>query len=224
VVARPDLVLNRRARYLAGEGPVRRALLEAARDVGARVHETTTLSELDEAARSIASDGTACVVLAGGDGSYMAGVTALVRAFGEAAVPPIALAPGGTVGTVARNWVEDRSARAVVTAAASAGALERATLRPTLRVTDDAGGDRVGFIFGAGLVARFFDARRGRGTRGPRQSSPGSSQAPSPAEHSPGAFSSRWQPRSRSTAAQRMRAPSAWCSRASCATSAFTCW
>jgi diacylglycerol kinase family enzyme len=157
VVARPDLVLNRRARYLAGEGPVRRALLEAARDVGARVHETTTLSELDEAARSIASGGTACVVLAGGDGSYMAGVSALVRAFGEGAVPPIALAPGGTVGTVARNWMADRGARAVVTAAASAAALEHATLRPTLRVTDDAGGDRVGFIFGAGLVARFFD-------------------------------------------------------------------
>jgi diacylglycerol kinase family enzyme len=87
----------------------------------------------------------------------MAGVTSLVRAFGGAPIPPVALAPGGTVGTVARNWVHDRSAVAVVQAAGSSGALERASLRPTLHVTDDAGGDRVGFIFGAGLVARFFD-------------------------------------------------------------------
>ena len=35
----------------------------------------------------------------------------------------------------------------------------------TLRVRDDAGGDRVGFIFGAGLVARFFDVY----DAGPRQ-------------------------------------------------------
>jgi diacylglycerol kinase family enzyme len=87
----------------------------------------------------------------------MGGVTALFRAFGDAPLPPVALAPGGTVGTLARNWVQGRSPRAVMKAASSSRALERASLRPTLRVTDDAGGDRVGFIFGAGLVARFFD-------------------------------------------------------------------
>jgi len=153
-----DLVLNRRARNLTEGGPIRRALLAAARDVGARVHETWTLVELDAAARAIAAAGTEGVVLAGGDGGHMAGVTALVRAFGDRPLPAIALAPGGTVGTVARDWRRGRgfgadAAREIVHRAASGATRTR---RPTLRVTDDRGGERVGFIFGAGLVAGFF--------------------------------------------------------------------
>ncbi len=155
-----DLVLNRRARRLAGDGPLRRAILDAAARAAVRVHETTSFEELDEAARAIAQRGSRGVILAGGDGSYMAGVTALARAFAPRALPAIALAPGGTVSTVARNWggpraTRDEAARALVEAVASGRA--RATARSTLRVTDDRGGDRVGFIFGAGLVARFFD-------------------------------------------------------------------
>ncbi|MGO8996196.1 MAG: diacylglycerol kinase family protein [Polyangiaceae bacterium] len=156
-----DLILNRHARHLAGDGPVRRALLDAARDVGADVHETTELSELETAARTIAARGSTSVILAGGDGSYMAGVTALVRAFGEKDLPPIALAPGGTVGTVARNWGGGRWGWG----AAGAGRIVRgvarhegsAIRRPTLHVTDDRGTDHVGFMLGAGLVAGFFD-------------------------------------------------------------------
>ncbi len=169
-----DLVLNRRARNLGDDSPIRRALLEAARDVGVCVHETSTIDELSEAARVIAGRGeSSCgprrgeaasvpsrVVLAGGDGSYMAGVTALVRAFGDSAIPPLAFAPGGTVGTTARNWSrtkkwDAREADSIVRAAATN--TSDGVPRPTLRVTDDRGGDRVGFIFGAGLVANFFD-------------------------------------------------------------------
>jgi diacylglycerol kinase (ATP) len=156
-----DLILNRHARHLAGDGPIRRALIAAARDVGADVHETGKLSELEAAARTIASRGSERIVLAGGDGSYMAGVTALVRAFGDRPLPPIALAPGGTVGTVARNWGGARggwgakgAARIIHAAARGEGAVVR---RPTLRVRDDRGTDLVGFMFGAGLVAGFFD-------------------------------------------------------------------
>ncbi|HEY2509387.1 MAG TPA: diacylglycerol kinase family protein [Polyangiaceae bacterium] len=162
-----DLVLNRRARHLVGDGPVRRALLEAAKKTGARVFETSTLAELDEAARAIAVNGAGRVVLAGGDGAYMAGVTALVRAFGDRPLPAVALAPGGTVGTIARNfrseggaslgrfqWNAAGAEHIVRGAAAGRGTAVR---RPTLRVVDDRGGDRVGFIFGAGLVASFFD-------------------------------------------------------------------
>jgi len=100
------------------------------------------------------------VILAGGDGSYMAGVTALARAFGHDAMPLLAFAPGGTVGTTARNWSrtmkwDAREADAIVRAAATNAGV--GVSRPTLHVTDDRGGDRVGFIFGAGLVASFFD-------------------------------------------------------------------
>jgi diacylglycerol kinase family enzyme len=166
-----DLVVNRNARNLGEGSPVRRALLEAAERYGARVHETRTLVELAAVARELAERGTSGVVLAGGDGSSMAGVTALWQAFGDA-MPPVALAPGGTVGVIARNLnagahggAAARAAR-IVRAVCEGTAVETST--PTLRVRDDAGGDRVAFIFGAGLVARFFDvydagARQGIG-------------------------------------------------------------
>src|SRR4051812_37538294 len=74
----------------------------------ARVFATSTLPELADACRAIASEGSDCVVLSGGDGTFMAGVTELARAFGDsedspAKLPVLALLPGGTVATVARN-------------------------------------------------------------------------------------------------------------------------
>jgi diacylglycerol kinase family enzyme len=153
---RADVIVNRNARRLAS-GALRDAIVDTAAREGALVHETRTIAELDDAARAIAARGSRGVVLAGGDGTYMAGVTALARAMGDA-LPPIGLAPGGTVATVARNWGMRGDARsgalAVVRAVArGAGTVER----PTLRVRDE-GGERIGFIFGAGLVSNFFDA------------------------------------------------------------------
>jgi hypothetical protein len=98
----------------------------------------------------------------------MAGTTALSRAFGDA-MPRVGFAPGGTVSTIARNWGY-RGPGAAYAARLVRSACEgtaRATRRPTLRVRDDRGGDRVGFIFGAGLVAGFFDAYYAGGILGP---------------------------------------------------------
>jgi diacylglycerol kinase family enzyme len=153
-----DLILNRNARRLAGgASALREALVGAA--PGTRIHETSSLEDLEAVAARIAARGTACVVLAGGDGSYTAGVTALARAFGPHALPPIALAPGGTVSTVARNWGlpgPSASYAARLMRAASERTAEWVQ-RPTLHVRDDRGGDSIGFIFGAGLVSRFFE-------------------------------------------------------------------
>lgn len=153
-----DLIVNRQARRLGAGSALRDTLARAAATYGARVHETRSLDELDRVAAELAARGTDAVVLAGGDGSHMGGLSALARAFGGA-LPRVALAPGGTVCTVARNLgMRGRAAswaEAAVRAACSAGA--RVEEHATLRVTDDAGGERVGFIFGAGLVARFFD-------------------------------------------------------------------
>ncbi len=101
-----DLVLNRNARNLCEGSPIRRALLTAASRHGARLHETRNLAELDAVAWGLAEGGTSAVVLAGGDGSALAGVSALSRVFGGT-VPPIALAPGGTVNIVAKNLDPD---------------------------------------------------------------------------------------------------------------------
>jgi diacylglycerol kinase family enzyme len=166
------IVINRAARRLAEGGGLRDVIVRAAGSEAA-VHETRHLSELGRVAARIAARGADVVVLAGGDGSYMAGVTALERAFGDAmpapgltpepplrsGMPAIALAPGGTVCTVAKNWGMRGAAHAYaerIVRAAIEGTGEVAR-RPTLRVRDDAGGDRIGFIFGAGLVASFFD-------------------------------------------------------------------
>jgi len=113
----------------------------------------------------------------------MAGVSALARAFGDAPLPPIAFAPGGTVGTVARNWgMSGEPVRYVARLLdAIADGSVRKTRRPTLRIRevaprahgepradgDDVGAtNRVGFIFGAGLVARFFELYEARGASG----------------------------------------------------------
>jgi methylmalonyl-CoA mutase cobalamin-binding subunit len=155
-----DVVLNLKAHGLARPGGIRGAIERAAERGRARVHETTTIDDLEEVARGIAARGTHGVVLAGGDGSYMAGLTALARAHAGRGLPPIAFAPGGTVCTVARNLGMTGGARAyaarIVEAACNGGT--RAVAQSTLRVRDDGGGDRVGFIFGAGLVLRFFEA------------------------------------------------------------------
>jgi diacylglycerol kinase family enzyme len=167
-----DIILNCNARHLGHDGPLRDAIAHEAQRFGALLHETRSLEELDRAARAIAARGSERVVLAGGDGSHMGGLSALGRALGGS-LPRVALAPGGTVCTVARNhgmrgdavsWTR-RLLRGVCEGTA------RAQRRPTLRVRDDTGGHRIGFIFGAGLVARFFDAyyaepRQGLATAG----------------------------------------------------------
>jgi diacylglycerol kinase family enzyme len=151
------LVVNRAARRLREDGPLLRALRPAGGAAWMRF-ETWTLADLEESVRELHAQGVRRVVLAGGDGTYMAGVTALRRAYGEA-MPEIAFAPGGTVSTTARNWGMHgdlvRHAERVLRAASSKDA--RVVLRPTLRVTTETRDDR-GFIFGAGLVASFFDA------------------------------------------------------------------
>lgn len=176
----PVLVLvNRRARRLARSGPILEAL--RAPVPGARVRETSSLAELDAVAAEIAREPPPAVVLAGGDGSYMAGVTAITRALSEVGrtdAPALALAPGGTAATVARNWgfrgggvleVGERAAARYAARLVSAVARgeARATPRPTLRVRD-AAGERVGFIVGAGLVSRFFEVYEREGAGGYR--------------------------------------------------------
>jgi diacylglycerol kinase (ATP) len=160
---RVEVVVNRTAgRLRAEDGPLLRAIRDGAARLGARVHETRSLDELEGVARAMAGRGVDTVVLAGGDGSTMAGVTALDRAFGGA-MPAVAMAPGGTVGTVARSFGVRGGSAAWVERVLRAASSEqpRFARTTTLRVRDAAGDERVGFIFGAGLVANFFGVYEG---------------------------------------------------------------
>jgi diacylglycerol kinase (ATP) len=163
------VVLNASARALHARSPMRRAIERAAARGGAELHATTTLAELEQVARAIAEKGPRAVVVAGGDGSHMNALSALARAWPTGVeLPAFALAPGGTMNTVARNLgmlrPSPESAARLVGAVCADQARSRVTA--TLRVTDESAGDRVGFIFGSALVARFFDLYY-RGATGP---------------------------------------------------------
>jgi diacylglycerol kinase (ATP) len=175
---RIDVIVNTTARLFATRpGLVDR--LHRACAGAAEVHDTASLGALDAAADAIAARGTDLVVLSGGDGTFMAGVTSLARAFGEARLPRLALLPGGTVATVARNWGLAGEPVVLLERLLRHRDHLRFVPRPTLRVSGatgatgaTAGGDgtrvdeRLGFIFGTGLVASFFDVYYARGARG----------------------------------------------------------
>ncbi len=171
------VIINRRAKRLRTPSELLREQCRAR--ATSRVFETESLDDLEAATRDVArvtegAAGPTTVVLAGGDGAYMAGVSALCRAFDGRALPRIALAPGGTVSTVAKNWSPPlfrgslHYSRRLLDAIAEGTV--RVTRRPTLLVratppardgAPSSGRDterivRVGFIFGAGLVANFF--------------------------------------------------------------------
>jgi diacylglycerol kinase (ATP) len=154
---RVEAVLNQNARGLREGSALGRRLGIIAERCGVRVHRTTTRSELDRVVGDMASRSVDAVILAGGDGSCTAGLSALALAFGPKRLPRIAIAPAGTVGTIAKNLGLAGRGRAerVMASVATGSVRERSC--PTLRVTDDRDVERIGFIFGAGLVARFFE-------------------------------------------------------------------
>lgn len=126
----------------------------------ATLRVTRSRAELRDAAHDAHAAGARIVVLCGGDGSYGAGVTAVAEAWGSADLPAFAFAPGGTVGTVARSLGVAVSGPAFdgiarVVHACVSGARERLETA-TLSVETELD-RRVGFIFGTGLVASFFE-------------------------------------------------------------------
>ena len=131
----------------------------------ATVSVTPSLTELDRVARMARERGAERVVLCGGDGTFMAGLTALEREYPQGALPELVFAPAGTVATVARNWGHARGLLQTVRRVLS-GAATPALIRPTLRIRDSSGAERVGFMFGTGLVARFFDRYYAAGAGG----------------------------------------------------------
>lgn len=164
--SRISVLLNRNARGLRHPEPILRALADV-RDC--RLFETHTLAEVDDIAARLAGEGPELVVLAGGDGSVMNGLSAIARAWEHKSaanptsaplkLPRFAIIPAGTVSTIASNLGLPRKAvpyaKELLQAAVSG--TTRVRKHATLRVRDNAGGSRLGFIFGTGLVAQFFE-------------------------------------------------------------------
>lgn len=134
--------------------------------------------------RELVADSCELLVLAGGDGTFMSGATSLVAALDGRSAPPLGLLPMGTVGTTARNFGDRGDPEVLIDRWLSVfGSAQRGSRgepahvgrvplveRPTLRIRAKRGGetidDRIGFIFGTGLVARFFEVYEAEGAGG----------------------------------------------------------
>ena len=164
---RIDVIVNPAARRYE-RSPSLVSRLRAVARGRAVFHATRDLAELDEVCAAAAAAGSELVVLTGGDGSLMAGTSAVARAFGDR-LPKIGFLPAGTAAVVSKNWGIRGEPAALLSRMLDGGRELRTSRRPTLRVRSERpGGDeeRVGFIFGTGLVARFFDLYYEDGARG----------------------------------------------------------
>jgi len=131
-------------------------------------HTTRDLAELSAVCEVAAAARSELVVLTGGDGSLMAGTTAVARAFGER-LPKIGFLPAGTAAVIAKNWGLRGDPVHALRRILALGPALPSMRRPTLRVraeTLTGPEERIGFIFGTGLVARFFDLYYADGARG----------------------------------------------------------
>jgi diacylglycerol kinase (ATP) len=157
------VLINRRARGIARAPHLVEAIERACRG-RAQVVATHHASELSAALERLAQAPDEAAIV-GGDGSFMEGITSLREAFGH--LPRLALVGAGTVSRVARTHGAMggavRSVRAWLEAGGEECSLDSllvsATHGPTSR-------ERVGFLFGAGLVSRFFERYVARGAGG----------------------------------------------------------
>lgn len=163
---RPAFIVNRTAGQFVRDPGLERRVIAAAGTRGI-VFPTRTLAELEEAARRVVLKGASPVVLCGGDGTYLAGITAIVRAARGTPLPPLVLVRGGTVSIAARNWGGARDTVATIRRIAERPGSLRFVARPTLAVDDDRE-TRIGFTFGTGLVASFFEEYERTGAGGNR--------------------------------------------------------
>lgn len=164
---RIDLIVNTTARrYESAPSLVNE--LRAASHGHAVFHATRDLAELSHVCAEAARARSDLVVLTGGDGSLMAGTSALAQAFGGSP-PRIGFLPAGTAAIVSKNWGIRGDPVILLRRILASGRALRSEKHPTLLVraeTSDGVEERVGFIFGTGLVAKFFDAYYADGARG----------------------------------------------------------
>jgi diacylglycerol kinase family enzyme len=161
------LVLNRNAGRFKKSPRLVDAITRAVGD-RADVFATSSPEELAEAAELIVRANASPVVLCGGDGTYLASITAIAAAAGQRPLPSFVLVRSGTVSTVARNWAGPKDALSTVRRVCARPDSLVPTTRPTLAIYDDAGRRHIGFTFGTGLVANFFVEYEKRGAAGNR--------------------------------------------------------
>ncbi len=133
----------------------------------AELHVTQNDAHLDEVSADLARRETGLVCVVGGDGTASTTLTSLWRSYGDSPQPHVSFLRGGTMNTIANSlgvsrrnpgWLLARTLRAW-----SNNDTSRFLQRPTLKV-----GDRLGFLFGTGLMygylAEYYAAGNGQPT------------------------------------------------------------
>jgi diacylglycerol kinase family enzyme len=119
-----------------------------------RVIASRSLEELDAAAQALAAAPPAVIAVHGGDGTLHLTLTALIRAFADRPLPPMAILGGGTMNVVTSSLGIRARPLPFLTnlvAAVRSGKTRVTIERRCLRV-----GDRFGFVFGNGIMANFL--------------------------------------------------------------------
>lgn len=156
------VIVNPHARRSRGRAAEVVDTLERVVGDDGQVHECGDEETLDAALRALRDAGVSALAVGGGDGTYSYVMSRAEGVFGAEGIPPVALLRGGTMNTSAKGMgtpkgkpvqllralVEDlRAGRELLT-----------TPRPLMR-----GGDRLGCLFGTGLVVRYLDEYYSRG-------------------------------------------------------------
>ena len=158
------VLANPRARHLRSHPRLLEHLRE---DLGelAEVRVPDGLDALEATAAELVDRRPALIGLLGGDGTLSRALTALIRAHGDVPLPPVALLGGGTMNTIARSVGAAGHPRRLSSHLRAHLAGEVA-LHPVTRHLLEVDGDRLGFLFGNGLFARYIEAYE-EGSPGP---------------------------------------------------------
>ena len=135
----------------------------------AELFMTHSQRELDDAAKTLAARGCQQVAVVGGDGTASTTLTALWQAYGPAQLPAVALLRGGTMNTVAASLGVSRRGPSELLSRAllrwQDGEQPSYTVRHALRI----GENRLGFLFGTGVMygwlAEYYERGHGQPTQ-----------------------------------------------------------
>jgi diacylglycerol kinase (ATP) len=135
----------------------------------AELFVTRSQYDLDCAAQTLAERDCPHVAVVGGDGTASTTLTALFRAYGAEQLPAIALLRGGTMNTVAASLGVSRRTPSTLLGRALArwenGVEPAYQVRHVMRIGDD----RLGFLFGTGVMygwlAEYYARSHGRPTQ-----------------------------------------------------------
>jgi diacylglycerol kinase family enzyme len=125
------------------------------------------VEDLDAMAAALRAAPPRMIAVHGGDGTLHRTVTALGRAWGDSPLPPMVLLCGGTMNVVASSLgISERPIRVLraVTESVRAGHTPELIHRRCMRI-----GDKLGFVFGNGLMANFLGEYYAVGAYGPKR-------------------------------------------------------